>query len=240
MRDQYAGDVSDLLKFAFLRALASTDRTLGIAWYYAPGDDGRPDGRHLEWRDEIAWLKVDPKLHTELVSLPERSVAALERAAIWPIGTLFHREPIPSWVGRATWSDQKRAILYDADLVFLDPDNGLRIKPKKKHATFSEVKSLRRAKRSIAFITFPGRNKTHDELVKELHKQLSVEAGVERAITLRTSVSIPSVKKPGTYVPRQRWFTVTDPTPELIARVRTFAHALESVPRVRTHEYTTA
>ena len=54
MRDQYAGDVSDVLKFAFLRALAGADRTLGIAWYYAPGDDGRADGRHLEWRDEPA------------------------------------------------------------------------------------------------------------------------------------------------------------------------------------------
>jgi hypothetical protein len=44
MRDQYAGDVSDVLKFAFLRALVGTDRRLGIAWYYVPGDDGRADG----------------------------------------------------------------------------------------------------------------------------------------------------------------------------------------------------
>jgi hypothetical protein len=32
MRDQYAGDVSDVIKFAFLRALTGVDRTLGIAW----------------------------------------------------------------------------------------------------------------------------------------------------------------------------------------------------------------
>lgn len=44
MRDQYASDVSDALKFAFLRALAGADRTLGIASYYAPVDDGRADG----------------------------------------------------------------------------------------------------------------------------------------------------------------------------------------------------
>jgi hypothetical protein len=47
MRDQYAGDISDVLKFAFLGTLAGTDRRLGIAWYYLSGDDGRPDGR---WR----------------------------------------------------------------------------------------------------------------------------------------------------------------------------------------------
>jgi hypothetical protein len=59
VRDQYAGDVSDVVKFAFLRALTGADRTLGIAWYYAPGNDGR----HLEWRDEAALRLLDPKLH---------------------------------------------------------------------------------------------------------------------------------------------------------------------------------
>jgi hypothetical protein len=39
------------VKFAFLRAFAETDRTLGIPWYYAPGDDEHADGPHLEWRD---------------------------------------------------------------------------------------------------------------------------------------------------------------------------------------------
>ncbi len=63
MRDQYAGDVGDVLKFSFLRALARADRRLGIAWYYAPGDNGRPDGRHLEWRDEPAWRRLDPAPH---------------------------------------------------------------------------------------------------------------------------------------------------------------------------------
>src|SRR6478735_2674103 len=77
MRDQYAGDVSDVLKFAFLRALAGTDRKLGIAWYYAPGDDGGPDGRHLEWRNEPAWRLLDNELHAGLATLPERSIAAL-------------------------------------------------------------------------------------------------------------------------------------------------------------------
>jgi hypothetical protein len=96
MRDQYAGDVSDVLKFAFLRALAGADRKLGVGWYYVPDDDGRLDGRHLEWRNEPAWCQLDKELHAGLVTLRERSVAALEQAAIWPRGSLFHREPMPS------------------------------------------------------------------------------------------------------------------------------------------------
>lgn len=89
MRDQYAGDISDVLKFAFLRALARDDRALGVAWYYAPDNDGRADGRHLEWRGEAAWRLLDAQLHTGLSALPERSIAALERAAIWPKGCSF-------------------------------------------------------------------------------------------------------------------------------------------------------
>jgi len=81
MRDQYAGDVSDVLKFAFLRALAGADRKLGVAWYYAPGHDGSTDGRHLEWIKEPSWQLLDKELHAGLATLPERSVAALEQAA---------------------------------------------------------------------------------------------------------------------------------------------------------------
>ena len=69
MRDQYVGDISDVLKFAFLCSLTGNDRTLGIAWYYVPFDDGRPDGRHLEWKHEPAWRELDAPLHTGLSNL---------------------------------------------------------------------------------------------------------------------------------------------------------------------------
>jgi len=139
MRDQYAGDVSDVLKFAFLRTLAGEDRTLGVAWYYAPGHDGRTDGRHLEWKSEPAWQRLDAELHAGLSMLPERSVAALEQTAIWPKGTLFHREPMPSRLLRAAWGERKRVVLDAADVVILDPDNGLGAETPK-HATPSQDK----------------------------------------------------------------------------------------------------
>lgn len=232
MRDQYAGDISDVLKFAFLRALAGKDRTLGIAWYYAPGDDGRADGRHLEWRDEAAWHLLDAELHAGLATLPERSVAALEQSAIWPAGALFHREPVPPRVERVAWGMRKRSALDGADIVFLDPDNGIGAETEK-HATFSEIRLLRRSDRAIVFITFPGRSMTHDALLRRMHENLRIETGAESAITLRTNVSVPRVKGSRSYVQRQRWFTIVDPDAELTARAQAFANALDSVPRVR-------
>lgn len=231
MRDQYAGDVSDVLKFAFLRALAGTDRKLGIAWYHASGDNGRADGRHLEWREEIAWRNLDAELHAGLAALPERSIAALEGAAIWPKGVLFHREPMPARRDRSEWGARKRSSLDGADLVFLDPDNGLGGETER-HATFLELLLLRRTGRTIVFITFPGRNAKHDELVTRLHMRLQAEAGARNIITLRTNVTIPRADGSPFYVQRQRWFTVVDSDDELSDRARAFAAALACVPRV--------
>jgi hypothetical protein len=74
MRDQYAGDVSDLLKFAFLRTLAADDKIIGLGWYYNPGHDGRSDGRHREYCDEPKWKPLDAALWNALRGLPERSL----------------------------------------------------------------------------------------------------------------------------------------------------------------------
>lgn len=232
VRDQYAGDVSDVLKFAFLRALAGADRTLGIAWYYAPGDDGRADGRHLEWRGEAAWRLLDEELHLGLATLPQRSIAALEQAAIWPEGVLFHREPMPSRFQRSTWGMHKRSALDGANIVFLDPDNGIGAETEK-HATLTEIRLLRKPGRAIVFITFPGRNLKHDALLRQLHERLAVEVGAETVITLRTNVSVPCSAGSRSYVQRQRWFTIVEPDAELTARAQAFAIALASVPRVR-------
>jgi hypothetical protein len=232
VRDQYAGDVSDVLKFAFLRALAGADRRLGIAWYYAPGDDGRPDGRHLEWRNEAAWRLLDSKLHRGLATLPERSIAALEQAAIWPTGALFHREPVPPRVERSTWGMRKRRALEAADIVFLDPDNCIGAETGK-HATFTEIRLLRRPGRAIVFITFPGRNMTHDALLRQLHERLTIEVDAENVVTLRTNVSVPRAGGSRSYVQRQRRFTIVDPDAGLTARAQAFATPLASVPLVR-------
>jgi hypothetical protein len=231
MRDQYAGDVSDVLKFAFIRALAGADRKLAIAWYYVPGDDGSADGRHLEWRDEQARQRLDAQLYAGLCTLPGRSIAGLERMAIWPEGSLFHREPMPLPHERWVWGVRMRAALEGADIVFLDPDNGLGPETPK-HATFSEIRLLRRPRRAIVFITFPGRSVPHEALVERLHERLTGEAEARTALTLRTNVSIPLSVGSRSFVQRQRWFTVVDPDAELIARARSFTDALASIPRV--------
>ncbi|MBZ0148336.1 MAG: hypothetical protein K8F62_12470 [Pseudorhodoplanes sp.] len=151
MRDQYVGDVSDVLKFAFLRALNGDDRKPGVAWYYVPTDDGRPDGRHLEWRDEPEWKTLDTRLHSELWKLPDRSVEALERALFWPEGVLFHRAPVPSRAHRSDWAVSMRASLASANIVFLDPTTDWVTRVKSTRRFRKYLKCDNRAERSFSF-----------------------------------------------------------------------------------------
>jgi hypothetical protein len=96
MRDQYAGDISDLLKFAFLRAIAGDDKTIGVGWYYNSTHDGLQDGRHREYCNEKKWESLDQILLRALRELSGRSVDALEHLPIWPARSRFHRVPVPS------------------------------------------------------------------------------------------------------------------------------------------------
>jgi hypothetical protein len=231
MRDQYVGDVSDFIKFSFLRALAHTDRRIGVAWYYNPRHDGRKDGSYIEWRDEPAWKRLDAEVFNGLSTLPERTVAALERASFWQNSALFHRVPMPARTARDSWGADKRTLLDSSELVFLDADNGLGKDPRK-HATYSEVRQLRRSGRAVVFITFPGRTKSHDLQVESLHKRLTSETGTSSILTLRTCVSVPQPGGNG-YTPRFRWFTILDMDVAMTLRVSTYAAALSLIPRVK-------
>ena len=188
------------------------------------------DGQHLEWHNEPAWRLLDEQLHTGLTRLPQRTIAALEQAAIWPTGKLFHREPMPTKAERSAWGIKKRSVLEGADLVFLDPDNGIG-EETPKHATFPEIKQLRQSGRAIVFITFPGRNMKHPDLLRQLHERLATETHAENLVTLRTSVMVLTAK--GHYVPRLRWFTLIDADTVLTDRAKAFAEILRSIPGVK-------
>ena len=90
MRDQYVGDVSDLLKYALLRRLAAADRGLGVAWYYNQAYDGRNDGRHTEYLGEDKWQALDSWVLSALGDLSERSVTAVEQRE--PEGAVQHSQ----------------------------------------------------------------------------------------------------------------------------------------------------
>jgi hypothetical protein len=221
MRDQYAADVSDLLKFAFLRVLAAEDRTIGVAWYYNPAYDRRPDGCHREYCDESKWKSLDLAVWNALKELPERSVEALENLPIWPAQTYFHRVPVPPRGSRHSWVLDMKRTLQGCGIAFLDPDNGVG-GVSKRHATVEEIKAMRQLGRAVVVIKFPARTK-YDIQLREFHEMLRDRTGAVSIVTLRTRVSL--------RYPSVRWFTIVDADDVLVERAKQFAHKLSGINR---------
>jgi hypothetical protein len=240
MRDHYAGDLSDLIKFSFLRSLAGSDHSLGIAWYYAPTLDNERDGKHLDWKDEDRWSFLDASVRSELSDLIERKVSALQACSFWPSGTSFHSTPIVRGTSRTSWTSEKRTQIGDSDIIFLDPDNGLSQDATVKHATYEEIRHFVESGKCVVFITFPKRV-NHDDQVQQLHVDLAEKTGAQRIWTMRVSVSIRNRQKSG-YVPTFRWFTVIDPDFEIGKRANQFIDLLKQVNKVkvRSNEYSSS
>jgi hypothetical protein len=163
MQHRYVGDFGDYVKLAILRAL-SPGRYLGIAWWLFPDESHNGDGRHLCYLDQPQkWREFDPSLFDSLYAIRKkgkRDIAYLEQ--LLPGGTLFASEAIPSDTQpyscrpekRQQWFQHVMEQLGGANLVFLDPDNGIEPcgfkstqKKSGKSVSFTEIDCLARAGR---------------------------------------------------------------------------------------------
>jgi hypothetical protein len=134
MQNRYVGDIGDYLKLGILRALSPGYR-LGVAWWLFSDEAHNGDGRHIAYLNRPEqWRHFDPDLFDILlgvVSSGQRNVRALEASDILP-GTIFSGEVVPSdgllaqrRQARHEWFARMKDSLMGADLVFVDPDNGL-------------------------------------------------------------------------------------------------------------------
>jgi hypothetical protein len=159
MKHQYFGDVNDYRKYGLLRIVQrETGLRLGVWWMLTP-DDGRSDGNSTSYLGEPKrWREYDPPLFDALAAaVPAgRSIAAvMERGLLGD--ALFVDALVPdNAVERATLFASARASLRAAEIVFLDPDNGLEIpscapgrKGSSKFALQREIEELFAAGHSI-------------------------------------------------------------------------------------------
>jgi hypothetical protein len=134
MQNRYVGDIGDYVKLSILRALSPGYR-LGVAWWLYPDESHNKDGRHIGYFGRPdQWRHFDPGLFdalAQIVKSDRREVRALETADVLP-GATFASEVIP--VGgpisdrpneRRQWLTRVQSTLGEANMVFVDPDNGL-------------------------------------------------------------------------------------------------------------------
>ena len=134
MQNRYVGDIGDYVKLGILRAL-SPGHHVGVAWWLYPDEGHNRDGRHIGYLSQPArWRHFDPDLFDalhQIVSYGQRNVQALEAANLLPC-PIFASEVIPTGGpimqrrrARQAWFQVVQQTLEAAELVFLDPDNGL-------------------------------------------------------------------------------------------------------------------
>ena len=153
MQNRYIGDVGDFGKYGLLRALcATTDEnsmlSLGIVWYLTcpkRQELTKDDGKHRSYLDKPQKFRgCDSGLFNQMLTFKDttrRNVSAIPSLGIFPSTTVYYRSPLsflemPKIGPRAhvirqehrrLWFNGAVTAMHQADVVFLDPDNGLQI-----------------------------------------------------------------------------------------------------------------
>ncbi len=135
MKNQYAGDENDYLKYGLLRSLCTgLNGSVLVAWMLTPNDGGSDGLRrsYLEQPDRFRHLDTDLFDHLRglFLSGEEPSVSLIECHGIVPKTTFFSRLVPDDGSSRRQWSDQLLQASRGSELVFLDPDNGIEVASK--------------------------------------------------------------------------------------------------------------
>lgn len=133
LKDQHVGNINDYRKYALLRALsAGGANQLGICWMLTESDDGSHDNQfdYLEQRER--YRHYDPDLFDTLAHIAEkpkrRNVNSIKTSCVLP-DALFHSDPLPQTPDeRAHYMSQCQTQFAATDIVFFDPDNGIKIR----------------------------------------------------------------------------------------------------------------
>jgi hypothetical protein len=154
MKNQYFGDINDYRKYGLLRGLQSLGHgRLLVAWMLTPDDGSRDGGRRSYLRDPDTWMRYDPTLFIGLAgmlrspSVPE--VSLIERSPLLPRAFYYAAVVPDARKERDEWRQGLLCAAHDADLVFVDPDNGIEVPSKpvgckgsSKYVTWREVRDI--------------------------------------------------------------------------------------------------
>lgn len=184
MQNRYTGDVGDFGKYGLLIDLSLNDGgtgfRLGIVWYLSvpKPDEVNRDGKHTEYlgcsgraRDRFRDCNSDLYDHLrDIVCVrKDRKVASIRERGIFPQGTVFYEDRLPLQCGRERWVQGAAEGTAGCDLVFLDPDNGLKLEGQgssPKHAYLSELERYLDRGQSLVVYQHSDRSESVDEQIK--------------------------------------------------------------------------
>jgi hypothetical protein len=209
MENRYVGDVGDFGKYGLLRALCSASNRpqlkLGVVWYLVPCETRNEDGKHVnyllnaknisakrlrncdsELYDGLRELLINDR--GEMVS-ERRLVKTIESSGLLPSGTFFYSDPLSysrqmpisdRLKVRRAWLERALQATPLADVVFLDPDNGIECKSVSrtdlkgpKYVYWDEIESFVDREQSIVVYHHLNRSCPSTEQVEFLRSEFS-------------------------------------------------------------------
>ena len=194
VKDQYFGDVNDYRKYGLLRALGHAGFKTLVVWMLTPNDT-RSDGLFTDYLDKPShWKRYDKELYDALhdwvrVSRARR-VASIEHSTLLPAATFFSSRVPDDRAGRERYADGIMQAAGGADVVFLDPDNGIEVpstkygrKNSSKYVYWLEIQALATAGRSVlVYQHYP--RKPHEPFAQQRGAEFAEKGRFSRVVTI--------------------------------------------------------
>ena len=183
MQNRYVGDVGDFANNGLLRWLTGMrndvphypiasnedELRLSVLWWLNLPEDNR-DGKHVRYLkntsanrrrfggcDDVLYAKLN-----KIISRNTRNIREIREGRILPWDTIFFSPYIPSTrilptrligCARANWLTESVSLTADAELIFVNPDNGIAFgnisRTSPKHVNICELRELARSDKSL-------------------------------------------------------------------------------------------
>lgn len=176
MKNQYVADIDDYGKYSLLRAFAEAGIKVGINWYLTEKDASN-DGKFTDYlqKEDLRWhaTEVFDELK-KIAGIQGKSVKNIEDSGIVP-GAVFYSDllnpsgtPSDREQKRNEWFRKSVSELESAELIYMDPDNGLledndpSKRGAEKYVLPDEVEQYYRAGHNVVYYCHKGRRKMGD------------------------------------------------------------------------------
>ncbi|MCD6326113.1 hypothetical protein J7M28_00960 [bacterium] len=221
MQNRYCCDQGDFGKYGLLRCLCNPNAhgeslRLGMMWYLVPDETGNLDGKHTSYLDDKnkknlrEYRACDPELWDNLRRLLDdkrRNIRAIQGSEILPAETVYFEELL-KWPDdmrantpagrdarlehRKQWWQRGFDLTRDCQVVFFDPDNGLKIESVPLHGgkgpkftSIDEVVPFYDRGQSIIVYQHLDHSMKADLQIRRRLKQLRKATGADKAFAMR-------------------------------------------------------
>ena len=195
MQIQYSGGIGDFGKFALLRQLRQ-GRRLAVCWYLTGASDRtQTRERHFDYLNRPdAFRHLAPELYDQLLEFDRNRhsladpLTVLQSSGILE-NVVFVRQEVPQKASlRPAWAARLANSVHGADLVFLDPDNGIEGRRlTNRHVALAEIAVLRQEGRALIIGHHQSGRKAEVKYLADRMKSLSCD--VVEIVRLRLVMS---------------------------------------------------